>query len=57
MKIIAFIVSFAVFVAGLYLMGSAFYVTDWEALVFMGGILAVSLGLAIPVHVLKRVDG
>ncbi|MGX5680083.1 hypothetical protein [Schumannella luteola] len=57
MKIIAFIVSLAIFVAGLYLMGSAFYVPGWEAVVFFGGILAASLGLAIPVHVLKRVDG
>lgn len=57
MKIIAFIVSLAIFVAGLYLMGSAFYVPGWEAAVFFAGILASSIGLGIPVHVLKRVDG
>lgn len=38
-------------------MGSAFYVPGWEYLVFLAGILCSSLGVAIPVHVLKRVDG
>lgn len=56
MKIIAFIISLVIFVAGLYFMGSAFYVPGWEAAVFFGGILACSLGLAIPAHVLKRID-
>ncbi|MDO7882333.1 hypothetical protein [Antiquaquibacter soli] len=57
MKIIVFLVSLAIFIAGMYLMGSAFYVPGWEAAVFLGGILASSIGLAIPVHVLKRIDG
>ncbi len=57
MKIIAFIVSLAIFCAGMYVMGSAFYVSGYEALTFFAGILLSSLGLAIPVHVLKRVDG
>ena len=57
MKIIVFLVSLAIFVAGLYLMGSAFYVPGWEAWVFMAGILATCVSIAIPVHVLKRVDG
>ena len=57
MKIIAFDLSLAIFVGGLYVMGSAFYVPGFEGLVFFGGILACALGIAIPVHVLKRVDG
>lgn len=57
MKIIVFIVSLAIFVAGLYLMGSAFYVPGWEALVFGAGILATCISIAIPVHLLKRVEG
>ncbi|CAN5582407.1 hypothetical protein BH10ACT7_BH10ACT7_19600 [soil metagenome] len=57
MKIIAFVLSLAIFVGGLYVMGSAFYVPGFESLVFIGGILACALGIAIPVHVLKRVDG
>ena len=57
MKLIAFLVSLALFVAGLYIMGSAFYVPGFEAPLFIGGILVTSAGLALPVHVLKRVDG
>jgi hypothetical protein len=56
-NIIAFVVSILLFVGGLYLMGSSFYVEGWEYLLFLGGILASSLGVAIPIHVLKRVDG
>jgi hypothetical protein len=56
-KIFAFLISTALFVGGLYVMGSAFYVPGWEYLVFLAGILCSSLGVAIPVHVLKRVDG
>ncbi len=57
MKIIAFLVSLAIFVAGMYVMGSAFYVTGYEAITFFAGILVSSIGLAIPVHVLTRADG
>lgn len=57
MNIIAFVISFAMFVGGLYLMGSAFYVEGLESLVFIAGLLCTSLALAIPVHVLKRIDG
>lgn len=57
MKIFAFVISFAVFVAGMYVLGLAFQATGYEAITFFGGILLVALGLAIPVHVLKRVDG
>ena len=57
MKIIAFVISLAIFVGGLYAMGSSFYVPGFEGLVFFAGILACALGIAIPVHVLKRIDG
>ncbi len=57
MNIIAFVVSILLFVGGLYLMGSSFYVAGFEYLLFLSGILACSLGVAIPIHVLKRVDG
>lgn len=57
MNIIAFIVSLALFVGGLVIMGSAFYAPGVEALVFMLGILSSSLGIIIPVHLLKRIDG
>ena len=53
----AFVFSFALFVAGLYLMGIAFDVPESLGYVtFGGGILAVSLGMVIPVHILKRID-
>jgi hypothetical protein len=38
-------------------MGSSFYVTGWEAVTFFAGIMVSCIGLAIPFHVLKRVDG
>ena len=56
MNIIGFVVSLALFVLGLYIMGSAFYVTGAEFPVFIGGILVTSLGLFIPVHILKRIN-
>lgn len=57
MNIIAFVFSLALFVAGFYVMGSAFYVVGLEAPVFFAGIICSSLGLFIPVHILKRIDG
>ncbi|MCU1580400.1 MAG: hypothetical protein JWP19_2604 [Rhodoglobus sp.] len=57
MNIIAFVVSIVLFVGGLYVMGSAFYVVGAEYPVFLAGILASCLGVAIPIHVLKRIDG
>lgn len=56
MKILAFVVSLVIFVGGMYVMGSAFYVPGAEGFVFFGGILLCALGIAIPVHVLKRID-
>jgi hypothetical protein len=56
-NIIAFVISLALFVAGFYIMGSAFYVTGLESLVFIAGIACSALGLFIPVHILKRIDG
>ena len=57
MNIIGFVVGLVCFVGGLYIMGSAFYVTGFEAVVFFAGILVSSLGLVIPAHIMKRIDG
>ena len=57
MNIIGFVVSLALFVLGFYIMGNAFYVVGAEFPVFIGGILCSSLGLFIPAHILKRIDG
>ena len=48
MNAIGFVVSFVIFVAGLYLMGIAFDVS--EDLGF------VTVGVFIPVHIMKRID-
>ena len=57
MNIIGFVISLALFVAGIYIMGSAFYVTGFEFWAFLGGIAVSSLGIFIPIHILKRIDG
>lgn len=57
MNAIGFVVSFVIFVAGLYLMGIAFDVAENFGLVTFGaGLLAVAAGVFIPVHIMKRID-
>ena len=56
MNIVAFIVSFALFIGGLFMMGEAFAATGYELPIFLGGILVTTLGCLIPIHVLKRLD-
>jgi len=55
--IIGFIVSIGLFVGGIYVMGSAFYVPGLELVVFLAGMFASIIGVFIPIHVLKRIDG
>lgn len=56
MKIIGFVASLVFFIGGIYVLGLAFALPGYELLTFLGGILLSSIGLAIPVHLLKRVD-
>jgi len=56
MNVVAFVISFALFIGGLWLMGESFTATGYEGIVFIGGILVTTLGCAIPIHVLKRLD-
>jgi hypothetical protein len=56
MNIVAFVISFIVFVGGLFLMGYSFEIPGYELVAFLGGILAVSLAVAVPAHILKRTD-
>lgn len=56
MNIFGFVISFALFVGGIYLMGEAFYFEGLESVVFIGGILVTSLGVFIPIHIMKRID-
>lgn len=57
MNIIGFLVSIILFLGGFYIMGNAFYVPGFEAPVFFLGIVTSTVGFAIPVHLLKRIDG
>ncbi|WP_187270678.1 hypothetical protein [Lacisediminihabitans profunda] len=57
MKIVAFVIALALFVGGLLLFGYAFEPGINHGLVFFGGVVSVALALAVPVHVLKRIDG
>lgn len=57
MKVLVFIVAFAIFLAGLYLFALAFQVVGFEIVLFTAGIVATAIAIAIPVHVLKRLDG
>jgi hypothetical protein len=56
-NIIGFLVSIVIFVGGFYIMGNAFYVPGFEAPTFFAGIVVSAIGFAIPVHLLKRIDG
>jgi hypothetical protein len=55
-KIIAFVIALVLFVGGMMLFGYAFEPNAEHGIVFFGGIIAVTLSLAIPFHVLKRID-
>ncbi|MEO6943545.1 MAG: hypothetical protein ABI053_02420 [Lacisediminihabitans sp.] len=57
MNIVAFVVAFAFFVGGLLLMGYSFGVgVAGPGFMFLGGILAISVAVAIPAHVMKRIE-
>ena len=54
MSLFPFLIAMALFGFGMWLMSVADVVACFEALVFFGGIAAVSLALAIPLNVLGR---
>jgi hypothetical protein len=57
MNVFAFIVSMVLFLGGLALMAYAFSFVGYEGVTFVAGILVVGASIALPVHVLKRIDG
>ena len=57
MNVISFVVSLALFVGGILLVGYSFSIEGYEFLSFFAGILVTSAGVALPIHVLKRIDG
>jgi hypothetical protein len=56
MNVFAFLVSLVLFVGGIVILGYSFSVEGWELAVFFAGILVSSLGIAIPIHVMKRIN-
>lgn len=56
MNIIGFVISFVLFVGGLYVMGEAFAAVGIESLIFCLGLLLCTAGVALPVHIMKRID-
>lgn len=54
MRIVAFIISFVLFIASLYVFSLAFALPGFELPVFFGGIVLIVIAFAIPLHLLKR---
>lgn len=52
MNVFAFIITFVIFVVGLALFGFASAVPSFEAIMFIGGVIFVSISLAIPFHII-----
>lgn len=57
MNVFAFVIALALFIGGMAMFAYSFYAVGFEGVMFVGGILAVSAAIALPVHVLKRIDG
>jgi hypothetical protein len=53
---IAVIVSFVLFLGGIVILGYATVLPAWQGLTFFGGIVCIALSIAIPVHVLPKLD-
>jgi hypothetical protein len=56
-NVVAFLIAMGLFVFGMWLMSIAVDLPGLEAVMFFGGILCVSLAVAIPVNLLGRADG
>ncbi|QNO38393.1 hypothetical protein H4J02_05100 [Protaetiibacter sp. SSC-01] len=60
MKVVVFVVAFAIFVASLFAFGYSFQFPDEQGLLamalFLAGILGVSASFAIPFHLLPALD-
>ena len=52
MNVFYFILAFVFFALGIFLFAFAFNVPDFEAVLFVGGVVAISISLAIPFHVI-----
>ena len=56
MKVVVFVIAMVFFLGGFALFGFSFQFTGFEAVTFFAGIVAVCISIAIPVHLLKRID-
>ncbi len=54
MSRMGFIISFLLFVVGLFLFGVAFNAAAFQAAIFFAGILLVCLSFGIPAHILSK---
>lgn len=57
MKIVVSVIAIVLFVGGMALFGYSWDGTVFDVYMFMGGLVAITLSLVIPFHVLKRIDG
>ena len=49
-----FIVSLLLFLLGMFTVGISFSVEGLQALLFVGGILMITVGMALPIHLRAR---
>lgn len=57
MKVFVFLVALGIFLVSFVLFGYSFAVEGlWQPILFFGGIVAVSISLAIPFHLLPAAD-
>ena len=57
MKLFAFLVALAFFVGSFFLFGYSFTVVDhWNTVLFLCGLAAIAISLAIPFHLLEKLD-
>lgn len=54
MNVFYFILAFVFFALGIFLFAFAFNVPSFEAILFVGGIVSISVSLAIPFHIIGR---
>ena len=57
MNVVAFLIAMGLFVLGMWVFSIAPELAGFEAATFFGGILCVSLAVAIPVNLLGHGDG
>lgn len=56
MNVFGFLVSFVLFLGGIYMLGSAFSIEEHQAILFIGGVLVSCIGVALPIHLYKRIS-